>query len=57
MTRRVPFAVDELEDRVQVAVAAVHVEHAGAAAAVERLDDHLAAELVQELLQARARRR
>ena len=34
----------------------MHVEDAGAAAAVERLDDHLAAELVQELLQPRGGR-
>ena len=53
MTSRRPLSVDDLEDGVQVAVAAVHVEDAGAAGAVERLDDHLAAELVEEVLQAR----
>src|SRR5262249_55239413 len=40
-----------LEERVQVAVGAVDVQDAGAPAAVERLDDHLAAETLHEGLQ------
>src|SRR5581483_7342222 len=47
-----PVVGRELEDRVQVAIALVDVEDAGAAAAVERLDDHLAAEVGEERLQA-----
>ena len=42
-----------LEDRVQVPVLRVHVEDAEAAPAVRRLDDHLAAELAEELLELR----
>src|SRR2546428_359470 len=49
-----PCAVErrQLEDGVQVAVAAMEVKHAGASASVERLHDHLAAEDVEEGLQA-----
>ncbi len=42
-----------LEDGVEIAVVAPQVEDAGAAGAVERLDDHLAAHLVDELLEPR----
>ena len=42
-----------LQDGVEIAIVAVHVKDAGTAAAVERLDDHFAPELVEERLQAR----
>src|SRR5262249_2340071 len=47
-----PVGGRDLEDRVQIPVTATEMEDAGAATAVERLDDHLAPEVLEEGLQA-----